>query len=517
MTTAGPDTPVKRLHHWFLDGLARNPHGTALRLNDRRWTYDEADRTARSWAAALHTGPRPPRRVGILAAKSEESYLGFLAALYAGATAVPLNPEYPVARNQEIAAAAALDALVVDPAGAAQLDALAAAAHPAVVLAPRHDRWAPAAAGTPVRVPDPAADHPPATGPDDGPAYILFTSGSTGRPKGVPIRHGNISAFLDATLPRFDFGPDDTFGQVYELTFDLSMFEVWAAWASGACLTVLNRLQALNPRRYLRDHRITVWTSTPSLVAAVRTRDLLRPGDLPGLRHTVFCGEPLPAESAAYWCTVAPHTVLDNLYGPTELTVACTGHRWDPATDAPTGTVPIGRLHPGLRGLLLDEDGRTDATTGELCVTGPQMFDGYLDPANDADRFLDHDGHRWYRTGDRVRRTADGGLVHLGRSDGQVKIQGYRIELSEVERAVRTPAPQSDAAAFAVPGPAGPVLVAFVLGEDTPDLTALAKRLAELLPPYMLPKHLWARPDPPLNPNGKTDRLRLRAEAADRI
>jgi amino acid adenylation domain-containing protein len=505
---------AKLLHHWFLDGLARNPRGTALRINHRSWTYAEADRTARSWAAALHSGGRAPRRVGILAAKSEESLLGFLAALYAGCTAVPLNPEYPVGRNRDIAAAAGLDALIVDPSGAAQLDEVAAAAPPLVTLAPRLGEWGGPRPGTPVLVPDPAGDRPPAQGPDSL-AYILFTSGSTGRPKGVPIRHGNVSAFLAASLPRYDFGPDDVFGQVYELTFDLSMFEVWCAWSSGACLTVLNRLQALDPGRYIRAHGITVWTSTPSLVAALRTRGLLGESSLPSLRHTVFCGEPLPEESAAYWSAAAPGTSIDNLYGPTELTIACTAYHWVPSPGS--GTVPIGAPNTGLRYVLLD-DGQAGADTGELCVTGPQMFDGYLDPANDTDRFLTHDGRRWYRTGDRVRRTPDGTLVHLGRDDGQVKIHGYRVELSEVEEAVRACAPGTEAVVLAVPGAAGPVLAAFVIGDDAAGrLTGTAQDLARRLPPYMLPAHLWALPDPPLNPNGKTDRLRLREEAERRL
>ncbi|MFF6918552.1 amino acid adenylation domain-containing protein [Streptomyces sp. NPDC012466] len=505
---------TKLLHHWFLDGLARNPEGTALRINDRRWTYAEADRTARSWAAALHGGPRAPRRVGVLAAKSEESLLGFLAALYAGCTVVPLNPEYPLERNRDIAAAARLDALIVDRAGAAQLDAVAAAAPPVVTLAPRRAEWTGTPPDTAVVVPDPAGDRPPAQG-SDSLAYILFTSGSTGRPKGVPIRHGNVSAFLSASLPRYDFGPEDVFGQVYELTFDLSMFEMWCAWASGACLTVLNRLQALNPARYIRDHGITVWTSTPSLVAALRTRGLLAGGSLPSVRHTVFCGEPLPEESAAYWSAAAPGTAIDNLYGPTELTIACTAYRWSAA--AGSGTVPIGELNAGLRHVLV-EDGLVGSDAGELCVTGPQMFDGYLDPANDADRFLTHEGLRWYRTGDRVRRTADGTLVHLGRGDGQVKIHGYRVELSEVEEALRACAPGAEAVVLTVPEAAGPVLAAFLIGDDTDGLTTrTAQDLARRLPPYMLPAHLWALSDPPLNANGKTDRLRLREEAERRL
>ncbi|SDD62124.1 amino acid adenylation domain-containing protein [Actinokineospora iranica] len=491
--------PPRPLHHWFLDGARANPDGVALRINSTLWTYTELDALARTWAGALvrHGGCK---RVGVLAAKSLESYVGFLATLYAGAAFVPLNPEFPAERNRAVLAAADVDALIVDPAGAAQLDqlgdlplVLAGEQVPGGVVPDSRDAV--------VSLPD---------GSPDELAYILFTSGSTGVPKGVPIRHRNIGAFVEVCLGRYDVGPADVFSQVYELTFDLSMFEVWVAWASGACLTVLNRLQALNPLRYVRSHGITVWTSTPSLVGALRTRGALPAGSMPGLRHTVFCGEPLPVESAAYWQAAAPNAVVDNLYGPTELAVACTGHRYAGATTE--GTVPIGEVFPGMRCALLDEDGAVDPRVGELCFTGPQMFGGYLDPANDVGKFVELDGETWYRTGDRARLTDDVGLVHLGRNDNQVKVQGYRIELGDIESAVRAAGPGLDGVAFAVDG----TLVAFVTGPASTDLAAVAKRLATVLPGYMLPKHLW-RTEPVLTGNGKADRLALRAEAARRL
>ncbi|MFJ1792901.1 AMP-binding protein [Kitasatospora griseola] len=513
---------VKPLHAWFLDGLAVNPDGPALRLNGRSWTYTELHRTACDWAGALIAGcGGRPRRVGVLASKTEEAYLGFLAALYAGATAVPLGPEYPVERNRAVVAAAGLDAIVVDAAGAAQVTGLAPAAPVRVCLTGSAEVAAAlresAVLDGAVVVPDGSTPAEPLDDGVDRLAYILFTSGSTGLPKGVPIRHGNIGAFLTAVLPRYEIGPQDVFSQVYELTFDLSMFEVWAAWASGACLTVLNRVQALAPERVAVRRGITFWTSTPSLAAAVQSRGVLAAGALPGLRYTMFCGEPLPVETARHWSSLAPNAVIDNLYGPTELAVACTGHRLDPAAgDAgPDRAVPIGRPFPGVRHLLL-EDGEVSGTVGELCVAGPQRFDGYLDPASDAGRFVDLDGERWYRTGDRVRQDGDG-LVHLGRIDGQVKVRGYRIEVGEVERAVRRAAPGLDAAVFAVPGPGGEVLAGFVIGRAELDAAAVLKQLAELLPPYMLPGQLWPLAAAPLNPNGKIDRMALREEAVRRL
>jgi amino acid adenylation domain-containing protein len=506
------DTPPgKRLDDWFRDGLDRNPHGPALRIHDRSWSYLDVDRTARSWAATLIAAPGgPARRVGILASKSEQAYIGFLAALYAGAVAVPLGPETPVERNRLIATMAGVDALVVDAAGTGQLDAITAAVRPRVLLAPGigpSDLAAPQA----LRPPDGSADDL---------AYILFTSGSTGQPKGVPIAHRNASAFLAAMLPRYDVGPGDTFSQIYELTFDLSVFEVWMAWASGACVRSLSRLQALNPVKHLTRYGVTVATNTPSLVTSLRAADMLPPGSLPGVRYTVFCGEALTVETARYWRRAAPYTVLDNLYGPTELTVSCTAHRWPSGTevvDPASPTVPVGLPNDGLDYLLLDGDGTVDPRSGELCVTGPQMFDGYLDPAADKGRFVTVDGRRWYRTGDRMRLDENVGLIYLDRTDGQVKVRGYRVELAEVEAAVRDATGGAEVAAVAVDGPEGVVLVAFVLGRAPVDLDAATRALTGRLPGYMVPSQVWPIPDIPLTTNGKTDRSALRTQARHRL
>ncbi|MFG2635902.1 AMP-binding protein [Streptomyces sp. NPDC048362] len=519
------------LHDWFADGLARNPDGPALRILDRSWTYTEVDGTARAWAAAIHGLGEPGAPVAVLASKTPEAYLGLLAALYAGAPAVPLNPENPVARNASVLRAAGCGAVIAAPDATGRLAPLLESAPVHVVLAPRTERAAlpaklPTAVGgarvlTADELPDPAAtpDWRPPDGTPDDIAYILFTSGSTGMPKGVPVSHGNASAFLAASLPRYAVRPHDRFSQVHETTFDLAMCDIFPAWAGGACVCVLSRLQALDPARWVRRYGLTVWHSTPSLARGLQRADRLAPGNLTGLRQSVFAGEPLLVDTARYWQRAAPDGVLDNIYGPTELTIACTEFRWDPGLDLSSpqygATVPIGRPNDGMEAMLLAPDGSPAEGTGELVMTGPQMFRGYLDPREDEGRFLEHDGRRWYRTGDQVRATPHG-WVHLGRKDAQVKINGYRVEVGEVEAALRDTS-GGDAVVFALDAPGGTRLVAYLLGDTEPDTAGLAERLADRLPPYMLPRHLWWLPDAPLNAHGKTDRSRLREDAVRRL
>src|SRR6266511_409114 len=211
---------------------------------------------------------------------------------------------------------------------------------------------------------------------------------------------------------------------------------MFVAWCGGATLVVPQHDELLTPVGFVNDRRITHWFSVPSVVSIAHRLRSLRPGCMPGLRWSLFAGEQLTIAQALAWAGAAPNATIENLYGPTELTITCTGYRlprdvarW-PATS--NGTVPIGRPLPHLQAMVLTEAGTTGAE-GELCVRGPQRFDGYLNAEHD-----------------RVR-IEDGELVHLGRFDDQVKILGYRIELGEIESVLRRHPGVLDAVVLAVP------------------------------------------------------------------
>ncbi|MFI2713799.1 AMP-binding protein [Micromonospora sp. NPDC018662] len=509
-----------RLDDWFRRGLAVNPSGVALQVAGRQWTYTAVDRLARRCAARLRADGRP-RRVALLAAKSETAYIGLLGALYAGATPVPLGTETPYERMVGMVVAAEVDTIVAEPERAATAEGLCSVVGGRCIVLGDAERLR-----ATLDEPEPELSAPDLDGEDL--AYILFTSGSTGTPKGVPISHTNVNAFIEASLPRYDLSPADRFSQIYEPTFDLAMFDLFMAWATGARVCALSRLQALDPVRCVRSLGLTVWHTTPSLAAAVLARGGLPPGSMPGLRYSVFCGEPLRERVAAGWQRAASAGLLDNIYGPTELTIACTHFR-RPASRraAPDEVVPIGVPNEGMTARLLLPDGQlvepVDGAEGELCMSGPQRFAGYLDPEQDRDRFPVTDGIRWYRTGDRVRVDSDAGLLHLGRTDSQVKIQGYRIELGEVEQAISR-VTGADTLVFATGDGTDTRLTAFVLvpatrlaGTEAEAVPRVLRRLAATLPPYMMPAGLWFEPDPPLNSSSKIDRTALRRLAAERL
>ncbi|WP_255945742.1 amino acid adenylation domain-containing protein [Streptomyces odontomachi] len=497
---------------WFSRTADRLGHAwTALEVGQDKLTYAELRDRAEALAArivAAGTG-HAPRRVGLLASRSVAAYVGYLAILRVGAAVVPLNPENPAARNASIAKAAELDLVLTDaPAAGTDLGVPLLSAQPCD---------APALAPAP----------PPRTTPDDI-AYIIFTSGSTGTPKGVPVRHRNICSYISHLITCYEAGPGSRMSQAFDLTFDGSVHDLLVTWGAGATLVVPMRHELMSLVKFINSRQLTHWFSVPSLITFASRLGTLAPGSMPTLRWSVFGGEALTLASAQAWQAAAPHSAIEVLYGPTELTISCTAYRLPDDMAAwprpANGIVPIGTHHPGMEHVLLDEEGRP-APTGELCLRGVQRIDGYLDPRNDTGRFLLFDEHgtahplregetvtdaHWYRTGDRATEE-DGQLLHLGRVDQQVKIRGHRIELGEVEALLREQSGVEEAVVFAVAGRDGePELEAAVTGADC-DGTRLFSALGDHLPLYMLPRRIVPFDHLPLNSNGKIDRRTLRA------
>jgi len=504
------------LHDHFAGSVRRWPDAVALEVGGRSLTYRELDRCAAGVAArimAAHGGR--PDRVGLLASRSLVAFAGYLAVQRLGATVVPINPGHPVSRNAKIAESARLDVLVTEEAGDQPL-----AAKTVLPLA--------------------EADVVPGDGPHfparpQDVAYVLFTSGSTGQPKGVPIRHRNLVPYVGHNIDRYRIAPGARTSHTFDLTFDPSVFDLFVTWGGGATLVCPDRTELLEPVRYLVERGITHWFSVPSVVSVGAELGNLPTGLATGVRYSVFIGEQLTLRRAAAWHAVAPESVIDNVYGPTELTVACTEYRLPADPDGwpvtPNGTVPIGPVYDFLEHVVLDDDGRP-AAEGELCVRGPQRFDGYLDPADNRGRFVADDGTgrftalapdapigaaAYYRTGDRVRADATG-LIHLGRLDHQVKVRGYRIELGEIEAVLGRYPAVADAVVLAL-RPAGDeeiVLAACYTGTEVPQRD-LVRWLRARLPVHMVPRRLVYLSALPLNPNGKTDRAALGELLSDSV
>ncbi|MFJ8677148.1 amino acid adenylation domain-containing protein [Streptomyces sp. NPDC093589] len=519
-----PDlTDDRTLYDWFARSVDHFPDEPALEVKERTLTYRQLHDCAAAVAARILTAHgRPPRRIALLASRSLTAFAGYLAALRLGAVVTPLNPAYPARRNLRVYELAGAEVLLTDASGVPQLADFAAQMdtpeHTGLTLTDDEVAAAGAAADTLPSLPAPD------TTPDEI-AYVLFTSGSTGRPKGVPIRHRNLSPYIAHNIARFEVGPGCRVSHTFDLTFDPSVFDLFVTWGAGATLVAPGRTELLTPVDYLVERGISHWFSVPSLVSVAAGLGNLPSGLATGLRYGIFIGEQLTYRQAAAWQEVAPNAVIENVYGPTELTVACTGFRLTADPDGwpvtSNDTVPIGPVHDFLDALILDEGGRP-SPEGELCVRGAQRFAGYLDPVDDTGRFLSFDGEagapydgsgpltaaHYYRTGDRVRQE-NGVLVHLGRLDNQVKVRGYRIELGEIEAAMRRHPAMREAVVVAVAGDDGTELVGCYTGEEL-KATAAMLWLRRHIPVHMVPRRLVHLAELPLNPNGKIDRPALR-------
>ncbi|MGC0328977.1 amino acid adenylation domain-containing protein [Streptomyces sp. SAI-170] len=499
------------LHTRFLRGLALAPEGVAVRTGEEALTYRELHGRALAWGGEL--AAVGARAVGVLAGKGPVAYPALLATLYAGAAVVPLRPDFPAARTRQILRASGAGVVIADRASLKVLADVLDGTDDLAVLVPDAEDGD-EIPGRPVRPDAGRALTAPAEVKPGDTAYLLFTSGSTGVPKGVVLTHGGFEHYFRLVDERYGLGPADVVSQAFDLNFDCAVFDVFAAWGAGATSVPVPAHAYRDLPAFIAGQGLTVWFSTPSVIDLVRRTGSLGAGRMPALRWSLFAGEALKTRDAADWQAAAPGSALENLYGPTELTVTITVHRWageHSEAASVNGLVPIGAVHPGHHHLLLGEDGEPTSEEGELCVSGPQLAAGYVDPRNETGAFFERQGRRYYRTGDRVRRLDGEELIYLGRRDAQVQVQGWRVELAEVEHALRD-CGVADAVAVAVTGASGTELFAFYTGAEVPTVE-LVRRLRGLLPAAVLPKHFHRLAEFPLNTNRKVDRLRLAARA----
>lgn len=531
-------TTSRTVRDGFLASVERFADREALAIGKVSLTYGELDARARAIAATLDRELAAVSDEGKLTAvfghRDPTAFAAILGALYRGHGYVPLNPGFPVDRSRAMLIRSHCRALVVDPTGVPKLAELldGVVTELVVVLPDAEDvaEWS-ARFGKHRFVGAeelaPASDCVLGEASPDDIVYLLFTSGSTGKPKGVMVAHRNVVAFVAAMVERYGITEADRFSQTFDLTFDLSAFDMFCAWERGSCLCVPTATQKLFPGKYVKKQELTVWFSVPSTGVLMSKLRMLKPDSYPTLRWTLFCGEALPVEIVERFAEAAPASVVENLYGPTELTIACTLYRWDPersAGESLHGVVPIGEPYPDMIVRVADPAGAEvpRGEDGELLLTGPQVTLGYWEDQARTDKaFVVPAGQDqlYYRTGDRVRWPEGGPLLYLGRVDNQIKIMGYRVELGEIEAVLRDVSGAEVAIAVGWPRTASGAdgVVGFV-GRGDADSDAVLTAAAERLPNYMQPSRVVLVDDFPLNANGKVDRkallARLEAEVA---
>lgn len=477
----------------LLETAGRFPESTAWEKGGEKYTYRELFGRAASIASTLEKAfPGRNSLVPVVADKSIGCYAAILAAVVTGKAYLPLNPGFPAARNTEILHFTGSTLFVAGKKDKGHSKELENAGFQAV-----------AAEGGEAG----ALEHH--TGDAKRTVYLLFTSGSTGRPKGVPVAEENLLAYLENIKSYVKVGPGDRCSQVFDLTFDLSVHDLFVTWTSGACLVVPEQESPLFFHRYIREKQITSWFTVPSTIQLMDRMRLLKPGIFPSLKHSLFCGEALPVALAEKWAGAAPGSAAVNLYGPTETTIAVAGYTLPPKGEikSKNGIVTIGNLFPGHNGRL----GHKDEMKGELLISGKQVVDGYCKNEEQTNSsFIVIEGRKYYRTGDIAE--SDAGLLYfMGRSDQEVKLHGYRINLLEIDHVMNTFLGGKKAVnLFDRAGRSGRI-VTFAANVEDPGKVEkqLLEHCRDTLPWYMVPEKVIFVDEFPLNVNGKIDRKKL--------
>jgi len=348
--------------------------------------------------------------------------------------------------------------------------------------------------------------------------YVLFTSGSTGTPKGVSITHRGVIDYIDWVTEQFSVTSEDSFGNQAPFYFDNSILDIYSCMKMGAKLHIIPHKLFFQPVRlleYLQENSISTIFWVPSAMIVVSKLKALKKVDLSAtLKRILFCGEVMPNKQLNIWRSFLPDALYANLYGPTEITDACTFYIVD-REFADDEALPIGRPMPNTEILVLDDDDKlvtgTDRT-GELCVRGTGLAKGYYNnPEKTAAAFVQNPLNTAvpdviYRTGDVVRYNEYGEIMYLSRKDFQIKHLGHRIELGEIETAVDSLDGISSCCCLY-----DEKMQKIVLFLDVHmELQDLRDKLAGMIPEYMIPGRVICTDSLPLNANGKIDRVKLK-------
>jgi amino acid adenylation domain-containing protein len=515
------------LHELLIESARTSPERTAIQTSDVSVTYGElVQRAGKVVSQIQRCGSRPGDRIGLLADKCVECYIGLYAILMSGCAYVPLDRRAPADRLAYIIDDCEIKLLVCTRKGLQALtstsDGIASVEAILLLDADSPDSFA----GREVIGATEIASSDPDTSQhivDTDLAYILYTSGSTGQPKGVMISHAVSMSFVRWAAHQAGVTAHDRISGHAPLHFDLSIFDIFATAKEAATLLPVPDGASTFPSRltdWMIDKEITIWYSVPSILSMMAKQSGFDARSFPALRVLLFAGEVFPAKYLRMWVAQCPDTTFMNWYGPTETNVITSYTVNTPAgeIDKP---VPIGKATANAALFLADDDGNVlegKGVVGELFARGPCVALGYWgDDSKTREKFSSNTRQPWlrdrvYRTGDRVSVDDDGNYIYQGRADHQVKCRGYRIELGEIEAALYKDKSIQEAAVVPVPDDTiGNRLVAFVSSASFTRAVPVEviDNVMKFLPQYMLPDRFEVLEQLPKTSNGKVDRQLL--------
>ena len=489
----------------IINSLKKNSHRNAFCIDGKFYTYQNfADRVSEIQALLAHTS-RTEKNVGIITYNDIYTYASIYAVWFSGYTFVPLNFKNPVDRNTTIISQADIGVVLSskDRSKTAECIDLNCVEY---ILSAQH------VSGTGElnvveRLPDEVL-------------YILFTSGSTGLPKGVPICLRNVNSFIDAFFAlNFIIDGNDRFLQMFDLTFDVSVACTLIPLFLGACVFTVppDSVKYIYVLNLLRKHNITFATLVPSLLSY-----LLPFFDriiLPELKYCVLTAEASQQLIVEKWAKCVPNAEIINLYGPTEATIWCTGYKWtqeNSKDNTYNGLISIGTPFKGLTAVIVNEKKEIlpISQKGELCIAGDQITDGYWGNAEKNQQaffaYLHEGGKKiFYKTGDLCYYNTSGEIMYCGRLDNQVQIQGFRVELSEIENIAKEFLPKHNLTAIAFKNALGNMQIHLFVENYHSNVKNISDYLQTKLPYYMIPTKISVIEKFPINHSNKIDRKKL--------
>lgn len=483
----------------ILDSIHKYPQNNAFCINNIFYTYAEfGEYVSKVRNLVQHVDLRN-NSIGLAANNDIETYASIIALWLDGYNYVPLHPHWPLERCSSIIEQVGIE-LVLDSS--------------------QNSRY------TDVRVintvvgnTDPSCNlTPKKLVGDNNLAYILFTSGSTGVPKGVPILRKNLAAFTKSFWDiGFEISSDDRCLQCFDLTFDLSVTSYLMPLLVGACCYTVpdTSIKYLYIYQLMDEHQLTFTLMAPSTIRYLQP--YFSEINCPAVRYSLFCGEALNTDITDGWSKCLPNADIYNVYGPTEDTIYCTYYKYnrDGGNKDYNGVLSIGKTMTSGEVLVLDEQGNVCKPNekGELCLWGDQLFDQYWknDEKTRTSFITLADGRRFYKSGDLCFTDEDGDIMYSGRLDHQAKIQGFRVEMGEIEHHARVFLNGTNVVCLAYDNEKGLTEIAMFIESEQFDTTELVANMRTKMPPYMIPSKTFFVPKFALNINGKIDKNILKA------
>lgn len=481
----------------ILNSIERFPSRNAFCIDEEHYTYAQLGKCISKVRIALQQCNHQNTKVGLVINDDLETYASIIALWMEGDCYVPLHPNWPMERCLDICEQVELD-LVLDSSEKSRYENVQ-------VLKTSELEY--------------TGDcfEPKQGVSDEELAYILFTSGSTGKPKGVQLSRKNLASFMDAFFDIYPMTESDKCLQCFDLTFDLSIMSYLAPLVKGACVYTVppDEIKYTYVGSLIEDEHLTFALMAPSTITYLKP--YFDEMDCSSLKYSLFCGEALHEDITKQWSECAMNAVIDNVYGPTEDTIFCSTYRFNRVTvnKSHNGVLSIGKPMKNCGMTIFDEQGNECAigVMGELCLSGPQLTKGYhKNEEKNKDAFFMKDGIRWYRSGDLCYKDEDGDIMYSGRLDHQAKIQGFRVELGEIEFHAKEFLGDKNVVCIAYDNKEGLTEIAMFIEAEEFDSDEMIAFMRTKMPAYMIPKRIVFEQSFPLNSNGKLDRNVLKAQ-----